>query len=305
MAKQHQNAPWRAQCKQDKAFDIFNTIFMAIMFLVFAWPLWFVLIASFSDPSATWNGEVLLWPVGFNLECYKEVFSYTDLWIGYRNTIFYTVVGTIINLIMTICAAYPLSRKDFMMRNFFMVMFMITMYFGGGLIPTYLVVQKLNMLDTVWAILIPSACSIFNVIITRTYFQTNIPETLQEAAELDGANTFQFLTRIVLPLSGPILAVMALYYGVGRWNSFFDALIYLQDKDLYPLQMFLRNILIQNTVNVNTITVSDPAQQAAKAQLAQTIKYGVIVVASVPLLCIYPFVQKYFVKGVMIGAIKG
>lgn len=292
------------QSWHDRVFDAVNITVMAVLFLVFLWPLIFVLSASFSDPAAVWNGKMWFLPVGFNVNCYKEILHYKSIWTGYGNTILYTVVGTLVNLAMTVCAAYPLSRKDFVPRNFFMGMFVFTMYFGGGLIPTYLVVQKLGMLDTMWAMVVPGAVSIFNVIITRTYFQTSIPETLQEAAELDGANSAQYLVHIVLPLSTPILAVMALYYGVGHWNSYFDALIYLQDTNKYPLQMFLRDILIQNKVDLN-MTGLDPAQAEAKRQLAQTIKYGVMIVASVPVLCFYPFVQKYFVKGVMIGAIKG
>jgi len=292
------------QSWHDTVFDIINITIMVILFVLFVWPLLFVFSASFSDPNAVWNGKMWGIPVGFNVECYKTILRYKNIWVGYRNTIVYTVLGTVINLIMTICAAYPLSRKDFVPRNFLMGMFVFTMYFGGGLIPTYLVVQKLGMLDTLWAMVIPGAVSIYNVIVTRTYFQSNIPESLQEVAELDGANSAQFLIYIVLPLSAPIIAVMALYYGVGHWNSYFSALIYLQDMKKYPLQMFLRDILIQNEVDLNMFGL-DTAQAEAKQRLAQTIKYGVIIVASVPVLCIYPFVQKYFVKGVMIGAIKG
>lgn len=292
------------QSWHDTVFDVINIIIMVILLIIFLWPLLFVVSASFSNPSAVWNGDMWLIPVGFNVDCYKEILGYKSIWIGYANTILYTVLGTVINLIMTVCAAYPLSRKDFVPRNFFMGMFVFTMYFGGGLIPSYLVVQKLGMLNTIWAMVIPGAVSIFNVIITRTYFQSSIPELLQEAAELDGANSGQFLLYVVLPLSTPILAVMALYYGVGHWNSYFDALIYLQDTNKYPLQMFLRDILIQNKVDLDMMGL-DASQAEAKQQLAQTIKYGVMIVASVPVLCFYPFVQKYFVKGVMIGAIKG
>jgi len=292
------------QSWHDQVFDIVNIIIMVALFIIFVWPLLFVFSASFSDPNAVWNGKMWGIPVGFNVECYKTILKYRNIWIGYGNTILYTVLGTVINLVMTVCAAYPLSRKDFVPRNFLMGMFVFTMYFGGGLIPTYLVVQKLGLLDTVWAMVIPGAVSIYNVIVTRTYFQSSIPEVLQEVAELDGANSAQYLIYIVLPLSAPIIAVMALYYGVGHWNSYFDALIYLQDMNKYPLQMFLRDILIQNKVDLNMMGL-DTTQAEAKQKLAQTIKYGVMIVASVPVLCFYPFVQKYFVKGVMIGAIKG
>ena len=288
----------------DKVFDKINLIVMIILLFIFIWPLWFVLIASISDPSEVWKGSVILFPKGFNLNAYKEILKYDDIWIGYRNTILYTVLGTIINITLTICAAYPLSRKDFVPRNFFMIMFMITMYFSGGLIPTYMVVNKLNLTDTIWAMMIPGAVSIYNVIITRTYFINSIPSSLQEAAELDGANSFQFLMKIVLPLSKPILAVIALYYGVGHWNDFFSALIYINDKRLFPLQTFMRDLLVQNNMDLD-MTGLNAVQAALKAQLAQTMKYGVIIVASVPVLCIYPFIQKYFVKGIMIGSIKG
>ena len=215
------------------------------------------------------------------------------------------MVGTFINLVMTICAAYPLSRKDFVPRNFLMFIFMLTMYFSGGLIPTYLVVSKMHLLNTPWAMMIPGAVSIYNVIITRTYFVNSIPSSLQEAAELDGANTFQFLMKIVLPLSKPIIAVIALYYAVGHWNDFFTALIYLNDKELMPLQSFLRDLLMSNKMSLNNMQGLDAAQAEAKMQLSQTLKYSAIIVSTVPVLCIYPFIQKYFVKGVMIGSVKG
>ncbi|SHL74609.1 putative aldouronate transport system permease protein [Anaerocolumna jejuensis DSM 15929] len=288
----------------DKIFDTTNFLLMILFFFLFAWPLWFIVIASFSDPAAVWNGKVVLLPKGFSLEAYREILKYKSIWLGYRNTIIYTVLGTLINLVLTVCAAYPLSRKDFMPKNFFMFMFMLTMYFSGGLIPTYLVVSKLNLVNTIWAMIIPGAISIYNVIITRTYFMNSIPESLEEAAELDGANSLQFLLRIVLPLSKPVIAVIALYYAVGHWNDFFSALIYIHKKELLPLQTFLRDLLIQNQVNID-MTGLDPVAAERKMKLAQTIKYGVIVVSSVPVLCFYPLVQKHFVKGIMIGSVKG
>ena len=290
--------------RSDKIFDITNTVLMILIFFLFSWPLWFIIIASFSDPAAVWNGKVVLLPKGFNIDAYREILKYKSIWLGYRNTILYTVLGTVINLVLTICTAYPLSRKDFMPRNFFMFMFMLTMYFSGGLIPTYLVVNKLNLVNTVWAMIIPGAISIYNVIITRTYFINSIPGSLQEAAELDGANSLQFLMRVVLPLSKPVIAVIALYYAVGHWNDFFSALIYIHKKDLLPLQTFLRDLLVQNQVNID-MTGLDPVAAERKMKLAQTIKYGVIVVSTVPVLCIYPLVQKHFVKGIMIGSVKG
>lgn len=291
------------QCMQDKVFDIANILIMAILIFIFVWPLLFVLSASVSDPAAVTLGKVWLFPKGFNLEGYKAIFNYKNIWVGYKNTVIYTALGTTLNLFMTICAAYPLSRKDFMPRKALTRIFMFTMFFSGGLIPSYMVVVKLGIYDTIWAMLLPSAVHVMYIIIMRTYFQTSIPQSLHEAAELDGANTAQVLWHIVLPLSGPILAVMALYYGVGKWNSYFDALVYMSSTSKYPLQMFLREILINNQVDLNMVGL-DLAAAEAKMHLAQVIKYGVIVVASLPVLCVYPFVQKYFVKGVMIGAVK-
>lgn len=291
--------------RSDRVFDIVNVLFMVVMLIIFVWPLWFVVIASVSDPNEIWNGNVLLIPKGFTMVAYEALADYSMIWTGYRNTIIYTVVGTLVNLVMTVCAAYPLSRKDFMPRNFFMVMFMITMYFGGGLIPTYLVVSNLNLINTPWAMIIPGACSIYNVIIMRTYFINSIPHSLQEAAELDGANAFQFLMKVVLPLSKPIIAVVALYYAVGHWNDFYTALLYINDQDLLPLQSFLRDILMSNKMSLNNMQGLDAAAAEAKMQLSQTLKYSVIIISTVPVLCVYPFIQKYFVKGIMIGSVKG
>jgi putative aldouronate transport system permease protein len=289
----------------DKIFDIVNVAVMIVLLIIFIWPLWFTVIASLSSPKEVWLGNVILWPKEFTLTAYNAILEYKTIWIGYRNTIFYTVVGTILNIILTICAAYPLSRKDFVPRNFFMFMFMLTMYFSGGLIPTYMVVSKLNLINTPWAMIIPGAVSIYNVIITRTYFINSIPSSLQEAAELDGANSFKFLVKIVLPLSKPIIAVIALYYAVGHWNDFFSALIYINDKDLMPLQSFLRDLLMTNKMSLSNLQGLDAAQTEARMQLAQTLKYSAIIVSTVPVLCIYPFIQKYFVKGIMIGSVKG
>ena len=292
--------------KKNNAFDVTNLFIMIVLFLLFAWLLWFVVIASFSNPSEVWRGNVIFLPKGFSLDSYKEILKYKEIWIGYRNTIFYTAAGTVINLFMTVCMAYPLSRRKFMPKNILMVICMITMYFSGGLIPSYLVVKGLHMVDTVWAMMIPGCLSVYNMIIMRSYFVNSIPESLEEAAILDGANPIQYLARVVLPLSKPVIAVIALYYMVGHWNDFFNALIYINDKDLLPLQTFLRNILVTNTVgNVSQTQNLNPEALQKKIYLAQTIKYSAIIVSTLPVLCIYPFVQKYFVKGVMIGAIKG
>ncbi len=289
----------------DKIFDIVNLLVMLVLLVIFVWPLWFVVIASFSNPNEVWMGNVVLWPKGFTLVSYETLLEYKRIWVGYGNTLFYTVVGTLVNLVMTVCGAYPLSRKDFIPRHFFMFLFMLTMYFGGGLIPTYLVVNGLGLVDTRWAMIIPGAVSIYNIIITRTYFMNSIPPSLQEAATLDGANSFQYLMRVVLPLSKPIMAVIGLYYAVGHWNDFYTALIYLYKEDLMPLQSFLRDMLMSTKMTLNNLSGMDTATVELKTHLAQTLKYSVIIVSTVPVLCIYPFIQKYFVKGVMVGSVKG
>lgn len=289
----------------DKAFDVINLAVMLILLVIFVWPLWFVLIASISDPSEVWQGKVILFPKGITLDAYEEVIQYKTIWTGYINTILYTILGTAINLILTVCGAYPLSRKDFVPRKFFMLFFMVTMYFSGGLIPTYLVVNKLNLVDTIWAMVIPNAISVFNIIIMRTYFINNIPEELLEASQLDGANTAQYLFRVVLPLSKPILAVIALFYAVGHWNDFYSALIYINSQQLLPLQSILRKLLLSTQMTLQITSSMSPDEIMRKTQLAQTLKYSSIIVSTVPVLCLYPLVQKHFVKGMMIGSVKG
>ena len=289
----------------DKVFDAVNVCIMILLLILFVWPLWFVVIASVSNPNAVLLGKVLLWPKEFTLDSYEALAEHKEIWIGYGNTIFYTVVGTVINMILTICAAYPLSRKDFVLRNFFMVMFMITMYFSGGLIPTYLVVNRLGLLDTRWAMILPGAISIYNVIITRSYFVNSIPSSLYEAATLDGANSAQYLVRIVIPLSKPVLSVVALYYAVGHWNDFYTALIYIYDEKLRPLQTILRDLLLTTQLQLIDMAGLDAAAVERQVQVAQTMKYSAVIVTMIPILCIYPVIQKHFVKGVMIGSIKG
>lgn len=280
----------------------------AIYFLTFiilcltGYPLLFVLSASISSPEATAAGNVFLWPVGFSLEGYKLVFENREILTGLRNTLFYTAAGTLINIAMTTLLAFPLSRKKLQGRNVITFFIAFTMFFNGGLIPTYIVVEKLGMVDTVWAMLIPNALSTFNMIIMRTYFQSSIPDELQESAYLDGCNNLRFLWSIVLPLSKPILAVLVLYYGVGHWNAYFNALIYLRSNKLISLQLALRNILLANQISTGG---SDSAGFSERAMVGITVKYAVIVVSSIPVLILYPFIQKYFIKGIMIGAIKG
>ncbi|GIO53006.1 MULTISPECIES: carbohydrate ABC transporter permease [Paenibacillus] len=291
------------ESKGDRIFNVINYVVLILVTLVVLYPLVFVLSASFSDPQTVLRGEMLLWPKGINLNSYEKIFQNKDIISGFTNTLIYTTLGTAINLVMTILAAYPLSRRDFVGRNGIMALLVFTMFFSGGLIPTYLLIKNLGMLNTLWVMIIPNAVSIWNIIIMRTFFQQSIPHELQEAATIDGCSNIQILTRIILPLSMPIIAVTILFYAVGHWNAFFNALLYLTDKDKFPLQLVLREILIQGQTNdmVKMSTESAIKQQRE----VEGIKYAVLVVANIPVLVLYPFLQRYFVKGVMIGAIKG
>lgn len=298
------NSRPRKRFTSDTVFDLANRIFMIFIFLIFAWPLWFVMIASFSDPNAVNAGKVIFFPVDAHLEGYKMVFTNKDIWMGYINSIFYTVVGTAVNMIMTIFAAYPLSRMEFMPRKFFTVMFLITMYFGGGMIPTFLQVKALGLVDSRLAMIIPGAVSIFNVLLLRSFFMYGVPKSIEEAAMLDGANPYQLLIRIYLPLVKPTLAVLVLYYAVGHWNDYYSALIYMNNRDYFPLQSILREILISDKIDLEAGALN--AQSAMeRMKIAGTMKYSVIIVSTLPLMLIYPFIQKHFVKGIMIGAVKG
>ncbi len=289
--------------KGDFAFMVFVYVFLFLAFVVVLFPLVYIISASFSDPKAVVSGKVWLFPVDFTLKGYKAVFENKQIVSGFYNAFIYMFAGTAVSLVLTVLAAYPLSRRELVGRKFFNGLFLFTMLFSGGMIPTYILLKDLNMLDTRWAIIIPSALSVWNLIITRTYYQNTIPNELYEAAHLDGCSDFKCLTRIVLPLSGPILAVMGLYYAIGQWNSYFNAMIYLKDQALFPLQIILRNILIQNQMSGQMI--SDATQLERMQGLAQLLKYSVMVVSCLPLVALYPFVQKFFVKGVMIGAVKG
>lgn len=291
------------QSRGDRIFDIVNIVLLSLIMLVILYPLYFIVIASFSDPLEVLAGKVVLYPKRFNLDAYGMVFRDSSIMTGYRNTIFYTLFGTAINISLSVLAAYPLSRKDFVGRQLLTMVLTITMFFSGGMIPLYLTVSSLGLLDTIWAILLPGAVSVWNVVIIRTYFQTSIPFELTEAAMVDGASNFQLLFRVILPLSTPVIAVMVLFYGVAHWNAFFNALIYINSKQLYPLQLVLRSILVQNTMSDDMM--SDLDTLANRQLLAETIKYALIVVATAPIIAVYPFLQKYFVKGIMVGAVKG
>ncbi|MFC4101574.1 carbohydrate ABC transporter permease [Paenibacillus xanthanilyticus] len=296
------------ETKRDKLFLFCNTLYVLIAFLIVFYPVVYMVSASISNPKLVASGEMWLWPRDITFDGYKRVFANSNIWVGYTNTLIYTIVGTAINLLVTLPAAYALSRKDFVGRHFFTGMFMVTMFFGGGLVPTYLLVKQLGMIDTMWAIVIPSAASIWNIIVSRTFFQSSIPRELQEAALIDGATNMKLFVRIVLPLSMPIIAVMALFYGVGNWNSYFSALIYLNDAAKYPLQLVLRQILVLQEMGAQgggAIDASTAAAMNTKAEIAALVRYAVIIVATLPVILIYPFLQRYFVQGVMIGSIKG
>ena len=287
----------------DKIFIILIYILLAAIMLVVFLPLVYIVSASFSDPQAVISNEVWFLPVRPTLRGYQAVFKNRNILTGFANSFYYMIVGTLVNIVMTVMCAYPLSRKEFTARNKVAMIFVFTMYFSGGLIPTYMLVNSLGLVNTRWSMIIPSAMSTYNMIICRTYFVNSIPDELYEAGQLDGCTPFKYLLRVVVPLSKPILAVLVLYYGVTKWNSYFDAMIYLKNQTMVPLQIVLRDILILNQVDYTMI--SDASAIAAQRGLTDLLKYSTIVVASLPVLCIYPFVQKYFVKGVMIGAVKG
>jgi putative aldouronate transport system permease protein len=306
--KQSARRRWKNSSKlrlstSDKVLMVFIYLLLTIAMLAVLYPLLFILAASFSDARMVSAGRVWLWPVNPSLLAYEAVFKNPRIVTSLLNSLFYMFAGTAINLLFTVLAAYPLSRPNLMGRNLISGIFVFTMLFSGGLIPTYLLVSNLGLLDTRWVMLLISALSVWNIIVTRTYYQTVIPEELHEAALLDGCDEFRFLLLVAIPLSGPILAVMALYYGVGHWNSYFNAMLYLRNENLYPLQIILRNILVLQ--NMDTSMIKDADVLLRMQGLADLLKYSVSVVSTVPLLMIYPFVQKYFIKGVMVGALKG
>ncbi|WP_432890709.1 carbohydrate ABC transporter permease [Kribbella sp. CA-245084] len=292
------------ETRTDKIFLAGVKIMLWLALIVVAVPLIYIVANSFSSPSAVSAGRVLFWPIEPSIRAYKEAFSDPLIMKGYLNSFIYAIGGTLISVTLTIAIAYPLSRRTFFGRNVIMSVLIFTMLFSGGLIPTYLVVQDLGMLNTRWAMVIPSAIGVWQVIIARTFFRSTIPDELYEAATIDGASDLRFLWSIVLPLSKPVIAVIALMYAIFQWNSYFDALIYLKDPGLYPLQIVLRNVLILNTLTGST-TTTNLAQQLEQQQLANVLKYALIVISSLPVLIIYPFVARHFTKGVMVGAVKG
>jgi len=290
------------QTRGDRVFEWVNYTLLTIILLMIIYPLLFVISASISNPQEVNSGNMWLLPKDITFIGYQKIFQNKEILNGYLNTILYTTLGTSINLVMTILAAFPLSRRDLAGKNVIMALFVFTMFFSGGLIPSYLLVKNLGMLNTVWALVIPTAVSVWNIIIMRTFFQQSIPVEIQEAAAIDGSSDFHMLLKVILPLSMPILAVMTLFYSVAHWNSYFNALIYLTDRDRFPLQLILREILVQNQMDQMSGSADAMTDQIL---YAQTIKYAVIIVANLPVLMLYPFLQKYFTKGIMIGAVKG
>lgn len=296
--------------KKIDLFDICINIFMLLLILLIAYPLYFTVIASLSDPSAVAGGKISWRPVGFTLNAYEYIMEYKKIWAGYANTIYYTVLGTLFNIILTIPASYAVSKKQMPGRNVIMTLFLITMYFGGGMVPTYLLIKNMGLLNTRMVLIILGGVSVYNLIVSRVYFSTSIPESLYEAAEIDGAGEIKKFLSIAIPLAKPIIAVMVLYYAVGHWNSYFNALLYVRDRSLHPLQLVIREILILNEDIVGEIlaqgdiSAEELMGAVNRQKTAYTMKYAVVFITSAPLLAIYPFIQKYFVKGVMIGAVK-
>jgi putative aldouronate transport system permease protein len=286
----------------DKAFLITIYAVLALVVIAVLYPLIFIISSSISSPAAVTSGRVWLWPVDISFKGFEVLLKTPEIMTGYGNSIFYTAAGTLISVTLTVMIAYPLSRKGFFGRNTLMMIITFTMIFNGGLIPTYLVVREMHLIDTRWALLIPNAIWVWQVIIARSFFQSSIPEELLEASEIDGCSDMRFIWSVVIPLSKPILAVLVLMYAVGQWNAYFDALIYLKSANLFPLQLVLRSIIIQNNSAGGAM---DVGKMVEKQQLSELLKYSLIVVATLPVLVIYPFVQRYFVQGMLVGSVKG
>lgn len=296
--------------RSDKIFDMINIALLALMMLVILYPFYFILIASVSSPTAVNAGEVLLFPKGATLEGYKYVLKDNSIWKGYINTIILTIAGTLVNMFLSVTCAYALSKSHLPFIKLIMFAMTFTMFFSGGIIPTYLLVSGLGMRDTIWSLILPTAVSVYNVILMRTYFMNSVPEEIIQAAKIDGCSEIKALTAVVLPLSKPILVTIALFYGVGHWNQFFQALIYISDKDKFPLQLVLRNMLLMGNNAMTSMLSGGMSGENAKylAELMQQIeilKYAVIIISVLPVLIIYPFLQKFFMKGIMMGSLKG
>ena len=285
----------------DHIFNVFNTILMILISVVIVYPLWYVILASITDPAIVNSGKFLLLPQGFYVAGYQEAFDYPQIWAGYKNSIIYTVVGVIVALVATIPGAYALSRRDMAGRKGIMFLFTFTMFFNGGMIPLYLTIKAVNIYNTMWAIVLPIGVSVYNLIVCRSFFEANLPQELLEASKLDGCSDFGFFFKIAIPLSSTIIAVMVLFYATGLWNIYFNAIMFLQDEDKMPLQVVLRNLILSNQLMMGT----SGAEMAEKQKLVDQLKYVIVTLAAFPLVIVYPFVQKYFAKGVMVGAVKG
>lgn len=290
---------------QDRIVYFINYILLGLLLITILYPLVYVVSASFSSGEALASGKVRLFPVEPTLLSYKTVFEYDAIWVGFVNSIIYTVVGTVVSMVLTLLAAYPLSRDDFRGKKVLSSIFLFTMMFsGGGLIPTYMLVKNLGLMNTMWSIILPTAVSAYNVIVARTFFNQTIPKELLEASQMDGCSDFRFFSQIVIPLSKPIVAVLCLWIAISLWNGYFNPLIYINEESKYPLQLVLRRILLMSQVNFANANI-DPARVAANRYLSQMLQYSTIIISSLPLMILYPFIQKYFVKGVMIGSVKG
>lgn len=297
----------KKRSKEDIIYDAVIFVILSLLFIVVAYPLWFVIISSVSSPEAVAGGKVIFWPIELNLDGYKEVFKNDMVVRSFLNSIVYTVCGTLLNLVVTLPTAYALSRDKFSGKKAVTIFYMITMFVSGGMVPTYLVVKNMHMLDSMWALIVPGALSVYNMIVARTFFKTNISPELYEAAAMDGCGHTKFFFRVALPLSGAIIAILVLYYGVAHWNAYFSSLLYMKTEEKYPLQLVLRSILVKNQDQLSQAVTTAAAQAAMreKERLLELMKYSLIIVSSIPVLIMYPFVQKHFVKGVMIGSVKG
>lgn len=292
--------PIHRSTRGDKVFYVINTFFLVLLALIILYPLYFIVIASFSDPDAVLAGKVILYPVNVTLDGYLKIIQRTDVWRGYLNTIIYTVLTVVLSLVVTIPAGWALSRKTLPGKKGFMIYFIVPMFFGGGLIPFYNVMSSLHLVNTIWAVILPAILSVWNLFMTKTFFESSVPASLIEAAQIDGAGPFRIFFSLVIPLAKAIIAVMALYYAVGQWNSYFNAMIFLRDESMYPLQLVLKEILIasESTVGGSGETILE------QYRLANQLKYVSVIVSSLPVIMLYPFVQKYFAQGVMIGSLK-
>jgi len=289
--------------KGDRVFYILIYSFITILTVTVLYPVIYVISSSISSGQAVSTGQVVLWPVNFSIEGYKKVFEYPRVWIGYRNTIFYTIAGTLNNVTVTLLCAYPLARKELPGRKYLMLFFVFTMYFSGGMIPSYLLMRSIGYLNTIWVIIMPGAFGVYQMIICRTFISSTIPYEMLEAAKIDGCSDFRYFFMFIIPLSKAIIAVMSLQYAVGHWNAFFSAFIYITNRNLHPLQIFLREILVMNQMPLSDFT--DEETRMIMQGMAEVLKYSLIVVATAPIMCFYPFLQKYFVQGIMIGSLKG